>query len=76
MKYEIKIENSEEDNNEYVLQKQWKMNINFLSICWEMYVEAKWDSSYDTLMQEKIQPQMGNLCKHEDELDIEINELL
>lgn len=41
MKYEIKIENSEEDNNEYVLQKQRKMNINFLIICWGMYVEAK-----------------------------------
>lgn len=68
MKYEIKMENFEEDNNESVVEQQWRRHIKFLSICCKMYVEAEWDKIYDNLMQEKIQPEM-------DELDIEINEL-
>jgi len=40
-----------------------------------MYFKAEWDKSYDTLMQEKIQSQMGIICRQKDELDIATNEL-
>lgn len=71
---EIKSENYESENNESIEEK-WRQHSNNLNIFWKMYVEATWDKSYDTLIQEEIHLQMCNIFHQEYELDMVIDEL-
>lgn len=64
-----------EDESQTLIQQPGRRQFNALSIFWRMYVEEEWIKSYGTLIQEKIQLQMGNICKPKNELDSEINKL-
>lgn len=44
------MENSKDDNCNFVVEDSGEEIINVLSICWKMYIEVEWDKSYDTIM--------------------------